>query len=404
MDILKLLLYVLLIVFPLGVIIRINVITSVYIYPLDIVLFLIYLYTILINFKTKKKIYNLPLFKPIYMFIVFSFITLLLNIKFLSPESFFVSFLYIFKFILYTNMIFIFSFLGRDLAKKYIFWMCLSGFSSILFGFLQYIFYPDLRKLYYLGWDEHLYRMFSTFLDPNFAGPIFVLDMLLLLGLFLSSFIYKKRIIIFLLVGLLFSFIAIFYTYSRSTFIMFVISLLTFLTMIKKKRFIYLIFIIFAIGIFILPKDIKSEGVVLLRTASIISREDSYKTALVVFKDSPVFGIGFNAYRYAKKRYNFSDPRNWETTHPGAGVSNSFLFVLVTTGILGFILYLNLLLNLVKNIIRVMNDKSIYLKATVVSSLIGVITHSMFENSLFYPSVMFWIFSLVGSFLVMEEK
>ena len=68
--------------------------------------------------------------------------------------------------------------------------MLISGSLIVLLGFIQLMFYPALRNLYYLGWDEHLYRMFSTFLDPNFAGAFFVLFTLFVIDMSLR---YKKE-------------------------------------------------------------------------------------------------------------------------------------------------------------------------------------------------------------------
>lgn len=404
---LKLLLYILLITFPIGVIIRINLIPSAYIYPVDIVLFIIFVSSIIGYSRNHILLFNNPIFKPLLLFLIIALVTLIINLKYLNLEYFVVSFLYLLRFLVYSNLLFVLKMFDQTFLKKYLLFVSFSGFAFVVFGILQYIFYPDLRGLYYLGWDEHLYRMFSTFLDPNFAGPVFALEFLLLLGLILSKIYNNKFIKYYFVIGIFLSFMSIFFTYSRSTFIMLLMSLMSFLVLIKKKKLIILALLFFALGILILPKDIKSEGVVLLRTASILSREESYRRAIIIFRDSPLTGIGFNAYRYAQNRYNFSDPRNWETTHPGSGVSNSFLFVLVTTGIIGFIIYSYFIINIILSVLQVkINNKNInlYLKAIVLSSIIGVMSHSIFENSLFYPFIMIWLFGIIGCFLALRKN
>lgn len=50
-----------------------------------------------------------------------------------------------------------------------------SGFMIVVFGLLQYFFLPDTRFLFFLGWDDHYYRLISTFLDPSFTGLLFCL-------------------------------------------------------------------------------------------------------------------------------------------------------------------------------------------------------------------------------------
>ncbi|MEK7542910.1 MAG: hypothetical protein AAB503_01210, partial [Patescibacteria group bacterium] len=47
-----------------------------------------------------------------------------------------------------------------------------------IFGWLQYLFFPDLRVLKYVGWDDHLYRLTGSFLDPGFSAIILVLGFL----------------------------------------------------------------------------------------------------------------------------------------------------------------------------------------------------------------------------------
>lgn len=393
MAVLKLLLILALVVFPLGALFRINLITSSYIYPLDILLFLILVLNFYFFIKNKRK-FSSNYIKIWAVFIGFAFFTLVINYRSLSFQNFLVAFLYLARFILYSNLLIAFRFIDAKFSNKYRSYLAFSGFIPVLLGYIQYFFYPNLKNLSYLGWDDHLYRMFSTFLDPNFAGSIFVLEFILLLGYLFQKNILKKKLIS---LGLLFTLIAIFLTYSRSTFLMLISAIVTFLILTKRIRLI-LIFALFFILIFLLlPKNLRSEGVDLTRTASIVARQDSYRNALTIFRDSPIFGIGFNAYRYSQEKHGFLGKKDWETTHSGAGVSNSWLFVLATTGIIGVILYIYAWFGVLR---QFFNNKNQITKAIVVSSIAGLFIHSFFENSLFYPFVMFWIFSLIGSFKV----
>ena len=49
-------------------------------------------------------------------------------------------------------------------------WYCLERHRS-----RSVFVYPDLRNLWYLGWDPHYYRVFATLLDPNYVGILLVL-------------------------------------------------------------------------------------------------------------------------------------------------------------------------------------------------------------------------------------
>ena len=99
------------------------------------------------------------------------------------------------------------------IAKK----LMVSGAIFIVFGYIQYLFYSNLRNLYYLGWDDHLYRLFSTFLDPNFAGIFLVLILLLTVQYFFLERKTKIKIVIAMFSVL--ALIALYLTYSRSAFI-----------------------------------------------------------------------------------------------------------------------------------------------------------------------------------------
>ena len=397
MDLLKKFLYLTLITFPLGVILRINIFKSTYIYPLDVAVFAVFLTILFISIKIKKNIFSFPNIKALYYFIGIAFFALVLNSYFLTPQTFLVSFFYLFRFIIYSSLILAFNYLDAGFSKKFIYYLSLSGFLFVVFGLAQYLFYPDLRKLYYLGWDKHLYRLFSTTLDPNFAGAIIVLELLLLFSLFQKKIIRKNLSKIIYMVGLLLTSVSLFLTYSRSSFIMLSVSGLSYLVVTKQKREIVLLIAFIVFGILFLPKSLKSEGVDLLRRASISSRAESIASALDIFKNSPVFGIGFNTYRYAQERRGMLDPDNWEITHSGAGVPNSFILALVTTGLTGFIFYLNFWVRVVrKAYLGIIPGKNLYFKAAVFSSLIGVLTHALFENTLFYSFVMFWVFILLS--------
>ena len=104
--------------------------------------------------------------------------------------------------------------------------------------------------------------------------------------------------------------------------------------------------------------------------------------------------MGFNAYRYAQNKYaNLTDAK-WQTTHSGAGTDNSFLFVLATTGILGFLAYVYLLSNIFilgKSKLR----KNLF-SAVLIASLTGLLVNSLFINSLFYVYILEWIWISVA--------
>lgn len=367
-----------LIFLPLGQWVRLDLGNGLSLVPLDLGVFTLSVVYFLTGFK---KIHGF-LLKPFLIFILFLVISLLLNYTVLETRQFLVSAAYLIRLISYISIYFIV--LGNKRISKIIpKLITISGLFLLIIGFSQYIFYPDLRNLYYLGWDEHLYRLFSSFLDPNFAGSFFVIYLMFLL----VSFKNKVNKFIFIL-----SFIAIFLTYSRSAYIMLIISVVIFLVLKKKLKLILSFIVLFIVCIFILSKtSLSSEGTNLLRTASGEARLDSAKIAIDIFKKNPVFGVGFDAYRYAQHRYGFLN-KNWENVHSGAGTDNSFLFILATSGVLGFASFLYLIFEILKGPLAVKSKYS----AVVFSVVVGLIFNSLFVNSLFYPAILLLLLSLLG--------
>lgn len=228
-----------------------------------------------------------------------------------------------------------------------------SGIGIALLGFVQYALYPDLRNLYYLGWDPHYQRLFSTLLDPNFAGIILALTSLLLLA--------RRNLFWF---GV--TFIAFVLTYSRSSYLAFLVGLVVWGILSKRKTVVALVISGLVVMIAVLPKT--GEGRNILRTVSSFARIDSARYAISRIAEKPILGHGFR---------------------PHARVDTSLLFVAESTGFVGLVVYVWLLMGLWKT-----REIRPYLAA--------ILVHSLFVNSLFYPWVMVWLWIITG--VVEREK
>ena len=232
------------------------------------------------------------------------------------------------------------------------------GITIALLGFVQYLLYPDLRNLYYLGWDPHYQRLFSTLLDPNFAGIILVLTALLLLE--------KRQMLLFVLITG-----ALLLTYSRSSFIAFAVGLAVWGMLTKRKILVSSIVVGIAVLILLLPHT--GEGRNLLRTVSSVARLENAKQAVERIAQRPLLGFGIQA---------------------RAGVDTSLLFVGATTGLVGLASYVWILVSLTR--LGVAKHDATYL-----GSLAALLVHSLFVNSLFYPWVMAWLWIMAGT---VEQK
>ena len=398
MGLLKIIFVISLLLFPFGEITRFEFGNGVAITLNDIGVGLMVIAWLILT-TLNKKYKNSFLIKPILIFAGICFISLLINLRLLNLSEFLISFLYLIRWIFYAGIFFIVDAFDEKFKRKVPFFMVLSGTIIVFTGFIQYFMYPALRNLIYLGWDEHLYRMFSTFLDPNFLGAFLVLNFLFVLGLFLHYFKDIRKFGILGVLGIL-NLIAVFLTYSRSALVMLFVSILTFLILGKKMKTTFVIVFIFIILVVLLSKTGRSEGTNLLRSVSSEARIGSSIAALNIIKDNPILGVGFNTYRYTQYRYGIFKGDGWQNSHAAAGTDNSFLFVLATTGIIGLLSYIYLWYKILKKqilFINTSNNKFTKIfSAVIISSIIGIFINTLFINSLFYPFIMEWLWILIA--------
>jgi O-antigen ligase len=175
---------------------------------------------------------------------------------------------------------------------------------------------------------------------------------------------------------------------------MLLVGIVVYLVALNKKKFIALILLLAMLSVFMLPKSFQTEGTNFLRAASSEARISTTREVLKVIKESPVYGVGFNAYRYAENRLGLIGGPNWQVSHGGAGTDNSFLFILATTGVVGLIAYLYLLSKIIG--LGILNRKKSKYAVILVSSLLGLIVSSLFINSLFYVLILEWIWIMAG--------
>ncbi len=335
-------------------------------------------------FFVKKGEYQLK--TPIFLFIAAAVISQVINFNDFSLEQIRIGLLYLLRWILYASLYFVFVDVGKKNLKNIVNYMILSGVFILIFGFIQYKFYPSLKNLYYLGWDDHLYRLFSTFLDPNFAGVFIVL---FIIFIFFQKFKNKYAYYGLLLV----SFAALILTYSRGAILMLLVSTFSYSLLKKNYKLIGgLVGVLVLITIALSP-NFHTVNTDLFRMPSLTQRIENTKQTLFVYRENPIFGVGFNNFRYARDRYIQKDWVDYPS-HAGAGSDNSFALILATAGIPGFLTYLFLLYKVFK--LGLKNLKKTPYAWILVLSLVGLIVNSFLLNSLFYSFIMIWMWIVIG--------
>lgn len=238
---------------------------------------------------------------------------------------------------------------------------------TFILSAIQYFLYPDLRNLYYQGWDPHLYRLFGTYFDISILGVVYIIS---------AVWFAKNRVM------QIFSLLAIYFTYSRITYISFLTSM--FYMFYEKINWIkiFAVTCLFVGFLFLLPRQ-AGAGVALERTFSIQSRTEDLKSGLDTFVKQPILGIGYNHIRYVK---------NTESLHSGASYSSSYMTILVSSGIIGLFFLLRLLIVIYTKL----NDEGRYL-------IFPILVSSLFDNVLF-TGLMFVFFLILVAINLSHKK
>lgn len=244
---------------------------------------------------------------------------------------------------------------------------------TIVTSILQYFFFPDLRVLFYSGWDPHLYRLFGVFFDPPITAAIYGLLIIWLLhGRNNISQAVRYGFIFVLIIGL-------FLTYSRGAYLAVLVTTGIMLTKMKYGKYMFIFIPVFLMVLLLLPKKF-GEGVNLLRTSTIASRMVDYRQGLQLWQKYPVFGIGYNRIRSVKSADMtlLNSP-----SHSGASFHSSFLMILVTSGVIGCIFFIGIL------------RRGFQLGQHMQYSIIYTSILSLTDNVLLHPFVLFLLFLFV---------
>lgn len=354
------LLNVTILLFSFGQLGRISILNqqmNLYLYEIGVVLVLFFL---IIKYKLQPIIKHQQLTKAMIIFITTLLISFIINLYRFNVTQNLIAGLYFVRLLMYLFFtIYLFAHqlkIGKTIV--------LFTIGTIFIGIIQYFLYPDLRNLYYAGWDPHLYRIFGQFFDTSIAGAIY--------GLLFLYFIQKKEVkykkLNICLLFLLLLFVVL--TFSRSLYLALIFTSIIYLFKNKLSKIALYLVIMFFVLVIIVPKP-SGEGVNLTRMFSIDSRVEDYKVAINLWLKKPIFGYGYNHIRDIK---NTNQPID---NHAGASFHSSFLNILVTGGIIGLVAYLFFLYQL------------FWLRTNGKYFGIFLIIMSCFDNVLLHPFILF---------------
>jgi O-antigen ligase len=144
--------------------------------------------------------------------------------------------------------------------------------------------------------------------------------------------------------------LALFVTFSRGAWITFAVMVALWGISMTRVRLVpaiaAVLFIVLAIST--LPLIAGEQILSRVKDLSALGRTASQQTAWQIFFDHPALGIGFGSTEFFVQRYN--DTFASVSTFNLAPVYNFYLLVLVSTGIIGFALFLCFLLTMVRRL------------------------------------------------------
>lgn len=384
----------------------------------DAVIPLLVLSWIITNIRGKHS--SMPRMKlafPFLLFIVVAGLSLLQSLIFLSVSEVMSGSLYLIRFLQYGFLYFITLQTVETEAQVRTFLKVLTASALLLAvaGFIQLMIYPDLAALEEQGYDPHINRLVSTWLDPNFVGGFLAFVITLLLGITLHAKKNSNKFWLLCIIALLGA--ALFLTYSRSAYLalaagIFIVSLL------QSRKILIIALTLFLVGLALSPRAQERVGELAQSVTSLISssadtpdptaklRLQSWGQTWQIIQKRPLLGSGYNNLRAINYQEGFIKE---EDVHSGSGSDSSLLTILAATGILGLTPFMLLYFIPLKTAFTVWRNKK---KSPltrgyglgIVGGVIALFIHSVFVNSLLFPSILLFTWISFGLLEVLNGK
>ena len=367
-------------------------------------------------FFKEKNFFIYPWFWLFSLFLLVWFSSLLINSHemVLNFWEFSQSFLYFVRYLLFWTLIFLsFNFWKNfwDDEKKseenknfLINWIFISSFIIFILWTLQMKFFWNFEKLWMqnLWWDPHIWRMLSTWFDPNFLSGYFAFVISLAVWVAWEQYFKFKKINYFL-IFLIFCLISwIIFSYSRSGLLAFLVASWI-LWIFLSRKFLLIFTIIFILWIWVSDRAkerffdwVESAKNIFFNTWTLDPtaklRVKSWETGIQLFQEKPWLWRGFNTLKIVQKeKWVFMTKSHW-----ASGIDASFLTVLATTGLVWFLLFLWFILWILffnfKKFLQKKDGFAIWLFAW----LLGILANAIFVNILFFYLFLPILFIAIG--------
>lgn len=406
-------LYLLLLLPIAGELFRITIAPLPPIFPADLLIpILLAIWTIRNFGQIGKQLVRLKtILLPLAIFYLIAIFSLFRSLLFLTPQETLSGSLYLFRFVQYSLLCVIAVSFIRN-KKDFTNILKVSAISAILLaiaGFIQLKFFPDLTPLEEIGWDPHINRLVSTWLDPNFLGGFFAFIICMLSAIAVHTNKNKHKIGLAIIITILGT--ALFLTYSRSAYLallggIFVISLL------KSRKLLIIALILLTLGLASSERARQrtaelTQSITSIFTESALTpdptaklRIQNWQQSFALIQKRPLLGSGFNTLKFVNHKEGFVESPD---IHSASGSDSSLLTVLATTGAFGLIVFL-----FIGAQIAIMAYQTFRKNRTplfkgfalgLLSGLCALFVHSFFVNSLLFAPIMIFLWIETGLLL-----
>ncbi len=324
----------------------------------------------------------------------------------LSPFEFAISFAYLVRWVFYFGLyVVVINYVRRGDVPSV--WNAFEGMVLVFaaFGIFQSAFLPGFAQIVYpdselyVDWDPQGRRLVSTFLDPNFAGALIFMALLVYFSWIALGVKVARWKVVLLAVALVL-------TISRSSVIGLMAGGLMILTvrglskrLLRVGGLLLLLALPFTPFIFTFAADYGKFTI----GPSALARVAMWVRGLEIFADNPILGVGFNTYGFVQESYGYQAVGRASYTLDGG-----LLFVAVMTGTVGLTLYITMIGLFLARCRRTWREVSrdAYergLALGVGAATVALLVHSVFLNSLLLPLLMGPLWVLWGLVYLMRQ-
>ena len=286
-------------------------------------------------------------------------------------------------------------------AWAYLKILVVAGVVVSLLGFVQLQVFPDFTSMVPQGWDPHVGRLLSTWFDPNFLAGWLSFMVTITTAVALSQPWRQAK---WWWIASVVMTTAIILTFSRSGYVALVAGV-GIVTLFRSRALLFIGLIGMVMTIMFVPRV--QERVIGIRTVDETAqlRIVSWKNAFEVISDYPWFGVGYNVYKYVQIDYGFLDTTN---EHSASGSDSSLLSIWVTTGTIGLLAYLWLLVALLREAWVTWHSTHVSkawrsVGLGVFAGLGGLMLHAQFVNSLLYPHIMQTVWLCLAMLIMVRQ-